>query len=213
MLNLYQSYQPVEEKVMHTVVVGSMGGYAGSVYPHPQRQLDATLRAAGYHVNELELPQNTAPELETCRRFLLAQCTAFRTGILILHSLASRLFLLTVEHLRAQGQLDTPLADTVVLLAPANGSYIAEWVPVVAAFFTQDIWVPSLDGAARRLLIAASHNDPYWEEAETDLAQFRQQASVDVIVLPQQGHLNEAEVSGDLPAVRTWIMQAKPPTS
>lgn len=196
---------------MNMVVVGSIGGYAGSIYPHPQRRLDAALRAAGYHVNELELPQNTAPELETCMRFLLAQCAACRAGILILHSLASRLFLLAVERLRAQGQLDAPLADTVVLLAPANGRYIAEWVPEVAEFFTQETWVPSLDGAARHLLIAASHNDPYWEEAETDLQQFRQQPGVDVIVLPQQGHLNEADVSGDLPDVRTWIMQAKPP--
>jgi predicted alpha/beta hydrolase family esterase len=212
MLSLYQIRQVGEESAMNTVV-GSIGGYEGSTYPHPQRQLDAALRAAGYHVNELELPQNTAPELETCMRFLLAQCAACRTGILILHSLASRLFLLAVERWRAEGQLDTPLADTVVLLAPANGRYIGEWVPEVAEFFIQDIWVPSLEGAARRLLIAASHNDPYWEEAETDLAQFRQQASVDVIVLPQQGHLNEAEVSGDLPDVRTWIMQAKPPTS
>jgi predicted alpha/beta hydrolase family esterase len=196
---------------MSTVVVGSIGGYGGSAYPHPQRQLDASLRADGYRVNELELPHPTAPELETCMRFLLAQCAACKTGILILHSLASRVFLLAVERVRAQGKLDTPLADTVVLLAPANGRYIAEWVPEVAEFFTQEIWVPSLDGAARHLLIAASHNDPYWEEAETDLQQFRQQSGVDVIVLPQQGHLNEADVSGDLPDVRTWIMQAKPP--
>ena len=64
----------------------SIGGYEGSAYPHPQRQLDASLRAAGYDVNELALPDHTTLELETCMRFLLDQCVAFKTGIFILHS-------------------------------------------------------------------------------------------------------------------------------
>jgi predicted alpha/beta hydrolase family esterase len=81
----------------------------------------------------------------------------------------------------------------------------------VAAFFVQDLWVPILTGAARRLLIAASYNDPYWEEAETDLAAFRQQPGVEVLVLAEQGHLNQADISGNLPDVLAWIQQAKRP--
>jgi predicted alpha/beta hydrolase family esterase len=79
-------------------------------------------------------------------------------------------------------------------------------VPEVAPFFSQAIWVPSLTGAARRVLIAASHNDIYWEEAAADLALFARQPGVEVMVLEGQGHLNEADISGDLPAVRDWIM-------
>lgn len=139
-----------------------------------------------------------------------AQYQGLEAGVLILHSLASRLFLLSVDTLRRQGHLDQPLVDTVVLLAPANGRYIADWVPAVAAFFELDVWTPSLEGAACRILIAASHNDMYWEEAESDLRAFRRQQGVDVLVLDGQGHLNEADVSGDLPEVCTWIMAAKP---
>lgn len=72
------------------------------------------------------------------------------------------------------------------------------------------MWVPSLQGAARRLLIAASHNDIYWEEAATELGAFQQQQGVEVLLLEGQGHLNEVEMSGDLPAVQAWILQAKP---
>lgn len=194
-----------------SLFVRSIGGYEGSIYPHPQRQLDASLRQAGYKVEALELPDNTAPDLETCLAFLHAQCRDLDNGILILHSLASRLFLLAVDRLRRQGQLTTPLVDTAVLLAPANGRYLADWVPAVAAFFAQDLWVPILTGAARRLLIAASYNDPYWEEAETDLAAFRQQPGVEVLVLAEQGHLNQADISGNLPDVLAWIQRAKRP--
>ncbi len=195
---------------MSSVLVRSIGGYEGSTYPHPQRQLDASLRGAGYRVEELELPDNAAPDYEACMAFLQAQYQGLEAGVLMLHSLSSRLFLLSVDSLRGQGRLDRPLVDTAVLLAPANGRYIADWVPSVAAFFQSDIWVPSLEGAARRLLIAASHNDVYWEEAESDLAAFRKQRGVDVLVLDGQGHLNEADVSGDLPDVQAWIMSAKP---
>ena len=194
---------------MGTIWVRSIGGYEGSTYPHPQRQLDASLQQAGYQVEALELPDNTAPEIETCMAFLQAQVNGLENGVLVLHSLASRLFLLLVDRLRRQGKLHQPLVDTVVLLALANGRYIADWVPDVAAFFDQDVWVPSLTGAARRVLIAASHNDVYWEEAAADLALFERQAGVEVMVLEGQGHLNEADVSGDLPAVRAWIMADK----
>ena len=192
------------------VLVRSIGGFEGSSYPHPQRQLDESLRRAGYRVEALELPDNTAPDYETCLAFLHTQYQGLEAGVLILHSLASRLFLLSVAHLRRTGQLDRPLVDTAVLLAPANGRYIADWVPAVEPFFQSDVWVPSLEGAARRLLIAASHNDFYWEEAESDLVRFAQQPGVEVLVLDGQGHLNEAEVSGDLPEVRAWIQAAKP---
>ncbi len=124
---------------MNTVLVRSIGGYEGSVCPHPQRQLDASLRHIGYQVEALELPDNTAPDYETCMAFLQAQCEGLQGGVLILHSLASRLFLLLVEHLRRQGRLDRPLVHTAVLLAPANGRYIADWVPEVASFFQSDI--------------------------------------------------------------------------
>lgn len=191
---------------MDTIRVRSIGGYDGSTYPHPQRQLDASLQRAGYQVEALELPDNTAPDLDTCMAFLQEQCKGLEAGILVLHSLASRLFLLLVERLRQQGKLHKPLVDTVVLLALANGRYIADWVPQVAAFFEQDVWVPVLTGAARRVLIAASHNDFYWEEAAADMALFEQQPGVEVIVLDGQGHLNEAGISGDLPAVREWII-------
>lgn len=195
---------------MRTVQVRSIGGYAGSVYPHPQRQLDASLRRAGYEVEELELPDNTAPDFETCMAFLQAQLDGFEDGMLVLHSLASRLFFLLVDRLRRQGVLKQPLAHTVVLLAPANGRYIADWVPQVAAFFAQDVWLPCLSGSARRLLIAASHNDFYWEEAAADLPLLGQQQGVEVMVLEGQGHLNEADVSGDLADVRAWILAGKP---
>ncbi len=46
----------------------------------------------------------------------------------------------------------------------------------------------------------------YWEEAERDLQAFEQQQGVDVLVLEGEGHLNAAEVSGDLPQVRAWVM-------
>ena len=177
-----------------------------SQYRHPQRQLGASLRALGYHVEALELPDNTAPEVKACLAFLEAQVRDLAQGVLILHSLASRAFFLLVQQRRTQGELYTPLVDTAVLLAPANGRYLADWVPAVADFFSQDLWLPSLSGAARRLLIAAADDDPYWEEAETDLAAFRQQPGVEVLLLPGQGHLNQAEVSGDLPEVRAWIL-------
>lgn len=194
---------------MRTRLVRSIGGYEGSAYPHPQRQLDASLRQAGYQVEALELPDNTAPEVETCMAFLQAQVNGLEDGVLVLHSLAGRLFLLLVDRLRRQGKLHRPVVDTAVLLAPANGRYLADWVPEVAAFFTRDVWVPSLTGAARRVLIAASHNDIYWEEAAADLALFKRQAGVEVLILEGQGHLNEADVSGDLAAVRAWIMADK----
>lgn len=191
---------------MSTVLVRSIGGFAGSVWPHPQRQLDASLRAAGYTVEALELPSNTAPEVAACLAFLHTQCQGLEQGILLLHSLASRVFLLLVDQQRRAGRLAKPLVDTAVLLAPANGRYLADWVPEVAPFFTQDVWTPTLTGAARRLLIATSDEDPYWEEAAADLAVFRQQPGVDVRVLAGQGHLNQAEVSGDLPEVRAWVL-------
>jgi predicted alpha/beta hydrolase family esterase len=191
---------------MRTVRVRSIGGYAGSAYPHPQRQLDASLRQAGYEVEELELPDNTAPDFDTCMAFLQAQLDGLEHGVLVLHSLASRLFFLLVDRLRRQGGLLQPLVDTVVLLAPANGRYIADWVPEVAAFFAQDVWLPCLSGVARRVLIAASHNDFHWEEAAADLPLFGQQQGVEVMVLEAQGHLNEADVSGDLADVRAWIL-------
>jgi predicted alpha/beta hydrolase family esterase len=194
---------------MRTILVRSIGGYEGSIYPHPQRQLDGSLRQAGYQVESLELTDKNAPDVETCMAFLQAQVNGLEDGVLVLHSLASRLFLLVVDRLRQQGKLHRPLVDTVVLLALANGRYIADWVPEVALFFTQEIWVPSLTGAARRVLIAASHNDVYWEEAAADMALFEQQPDVEVMVLEGQGHLNEADVSGDLPAVRAWIMADK----
>lgn len=194
---------------MGTILVRSIGGYDGSTYPHPQRQLDTSLQQAGYRVEGLELPDNTTPDFETCMAFLQAQCDGLEGGVLVLHSLASRLFLLLVDRLRQQGKLHKPLVDTVVLLALANGRYIADWVPEVAAFFDQDVWVPSLTGAARRVLIAASHNDFHWEEAAADMALFEQQPGVEVIVLEGQGHLNEADISGDLPAIREWIMTDK----
>lgn len=194
---------------MRTLLVRSIGGYEGSTYPHPQRQLDASLRQAGYQVESLELPNNTAPDVETCLAFLLAQVDGLEDGILVLHSLASRLFLLLVDRLRRQDKLQRPLVDTVVLLALANGRYIADWVPAVAPFFTQEVWVPPLTGAARRVLIAASHNDVYWEEAAADMALFEQQAGVEMMVLEGQGHLNEADVSGDLAMVRSWIVADK----
>ncbi|MGE3540793.1 MAG: alpha/beta hydrolase [Candidatus Tectimicrobiota bacterium] len=187
-------------------LVRSIGGYAGSQLPHPQRQLDASLGVLGYQVEGLELPENTAPQLEACVAFLHTQLRGLRNGMLITHSLASRVFFLLVEQLRSSGQLRGPLLDTAVLLAPANGRYIADWVPEVAAFFCQQLWVPDLSGVARRLLLAAADDDPYWEEAETDLSAFRQQAGVEVLVLPGQGHLNDPEVSGDLPQVRAWIL-------
>jgi predicted alpha/beta hydrolase family esterase len=142
--------------------------------------------------------------------FLQAQMHGLKDGILLLHSLASRIFLLLVDQLRQPGQRQAPLVDTAVLLAPANGRYIADWVPEVAAFFTQDLWVPCLTGAARRLLIAAANDDPYWEEAAQDLEQLCQQPGVEVLLLPGQGHLNQADVSGHLPEVLAWILQAKP---
>lgn len=191
---------------MTTVLVRSIGGYEGSAFPHPQRQLDAGLREAGYRVEELELPDNTTPDYEACMAFLQAQYQGLEAGVLILHSLASRLFLLSVDNLRRQGRLEQPLVDTVVLLAPANGRYVGDWVPAVAAFFEPDVWTPSLEGASRRVLIAASHNDIYWEEAERDLNVFQGQRGVDVLVLAGEGHLNEPEVSGDLSRVRDWIM-------
>jgi predicted alpha/beta hydrolase family esterase len=194
---------------MGRIVVRSIGGYAGSTYPHPQRQLDASLQQAGYQVEALELPDNSAPDVETCMAFLQAQIDGLEGGVLVLHSLASRLFLLLVDRLRRQGKLHKPLVDMVVLLALANGRYIADWVPEVAAFFDQGVWVPSLTGAARRVLIAASHNDIYWEEAAADMALFEQQAGVEVIVLEGQGHLNEADLCGDLPTVRAWITAGK----
>ncbi|PON19346.1 hypothetical protein C2W62_03215 [Candidatus Entotheonella serta] len=190
---------------MSNVLVRSIGGFAGSTYPHLQRQLDAGLRQAGYHVEALELPDNEAPDYETCMAFLQAQYQGLESGVLILHSLSSRLFLLSVDRLRSQGRLNQPLVDTAVLLAPANGRYIADWVPEVAAFFQWDIWVPSLEGSARRLLIAASYNDVHWEEAESDLAEFRKQSGIEVLVLEGQSHLNEADVSGGLQDVQAWI--------
>ncbi len=195
---------------MRNVLVRSIGGFEGSTYPHPQRQLDASLRQAGYRVEALELPDNSAPDYEACMAFLQAQYPALEAGVLILHSLSSRLFLLSVDHLRREGRLNRPLVDTAVLLAPANGRYIADWVPAVAAFFQSDVWVPSLEGAARRLLIAASYNDVHWEEAERDLAAFGEQSGVEVLVLEGQGHLNEADLSGELPDVRAWIQAAIP---
>lgn len=195
---------------MSTVLVRSIGGYEGSPAPHPQRQLDTSLRIAGYEVEELELPHNTAPDFEECMAFLQDQCTGLENGVLILHSLSSRLFLLLVDRLRRRGDLCNPWVDTAVLLAPANGRYLADWVPQVAPFFTQDVWTPSLEGAARRLLIAASDNDIYWDEATTDLDVFRQQPGVEVLLLAGQGHLNEVGVTGDLPAVLAWILAAKP---
>jgi predicted alpha/beta hydrolase family esterase len=195
---------------MHSVLVRSIGGYEGSPSQHPQRQLDASLRAAGYMVETLELPDNTAPDYETCMTFLHQQCQGLDHGILLLHSLASRVFMLVVDRLQRSGRLMVPLVDTAVLLAPANGRYIADWVPEVAAFFTPDVRVPALTGAARCLLIATSDNDPYWEEAATDLETFRQQAGVEVLVLAGQGHLNQPEVSGNLPEVQAWILAAKP---
>lgn len=195
---------------MPLTLVRSIGGYEGSPAAHPQRRLDASLQALGYQVEALELPDNTAPAYPACLAFLQAQCQGLAHGVLILHSLASRLFLLLVAEQRQQGRLASPLVDTVVLLAPANGRYIADWVPAVAPFFCQDIWTPCLSGAARRLLIAAADNDLYWEEASTDLDAFRQQAGVDVVLLAGQGHLNDAALTGDLPAVREWIVAARP---
>ncbi len=130
--------------MMSTVLVRSIGGYEGSAFPHPQRQLDASLREAGYRVEELELPDNAAPDYEACMAFMQAQYQGLEAGVLILHSLSSRLFLLSVDDLRGQGRLEQPLVDTAVLLAPANGRYIADWVPAVAAFFESDVWTPSL---------------------------------------------------------------------
>ena len=187
-------------------LVRSIGGYEGSLYPHPQRQLDTSLRALGYQVEALELPDNAAPDVEVCMAFLQAQMQGLAQGVLLLHSLSSRLFLILAHRVRQHGQLHRPLVDTAVLLAPANGRYMADWVPAIAPFFAQNIWVPLLTGAARRVLIAAADDDPYWEEAETDLQAFRQQPGVDVLLLPGQGHLNQAVVSGDLPAVCAWIL-------
>ncbi|MBM3224749.1 MAG: hypothetical protein FJZ47_13215 [Candidatus Tectomicrobia bacterium] len=194
---------------MRPILVRSIGGYEGSAYPHPQRQLDASLQAAGYQVEALELPQNTAPDYPTCLAFLRAQLQGLEHGVLMLHSLASRLFFLLVETARQQGPLHSPLVDTAVLLAPANGRYLADWVPEVAAFFAQNVWVPELTGTARRLLLVTSDNDPYWEEAAADLEVFRQQPGVEVLVLAGQGHLNQAEVSQDLPEVRAWLLQTE----
>lgn len=195
---------------MPPTLVRSIGGYEGSPAGHPQRRLDASLQALGYQVEAGELPDNTAPDYPACLAFLQAQCQDLRHGVLILHSLASRLFLLLVETQRQHGRLASPLVDTVVLLAPANGRYIADWVPAVAPFFAQDIWTPCLSGAARRVLIAAADDDLYWEEASTDLDTFRQQAGVEVLLLAGQGHLNDAALAGDLPAVRDWILAARP---
>ncbi len=196
----------MQAKPTSTVLARSIGGYEGSRYPHPQRQLDKSLEALGYRVEALELPNNTAPAFATCMAFLRAQIQELAHGTLILHSLASRLFFLLVHQLRADGQLNSPLVDTAVLLAPANGRYIAEWVPAVEPFFCQNIWVPSLTGAARRLLIAAADDDPYWAEAATDLQAFQQQQGVEVLLLSGQGHLNQADVSGALPDVQAWIL-------
>ena len=195
---------------MKAGLIRSIGGYEGSPYPHPQRQLDARLREAGYTVEERELPNNAAPDFDTCLAFLRSQCQGLESGGLILHSLSSRLFFIMVDQLRQQGALTHPLVHTAVLLAPANGRYIGDFVPAVAPFFTQEVWTPALDGAAQRLLIVASTNDPHWEEASADLALFQRQPGIETLVLPDQGHLNDPDTSGDLPDVRRWIMQALP---
>ena len=195
---------------MSTVLVRSIGGYEGSIAPHPQRQLDAALQAAGYRVEALELPNAASPDFKTCMAFLQSQFEELQDGILILHSLSSRLFFLIVEQRRRQGNLMGPCVDTAVLLAPANSRYIADWVPAISDFFAQDIRVPCLEGAARRLLIAASDNDIYWEEATTDLLMLQRQQGVDVLLLAGQGHLNDPQLSGSLPDVQAWIQMACP---
>lgn len=195
---------------MPPTLVRSIGGYEGSPVAHPQRHLDASLRVLGYEVESLELPDNTAPAYPACLAFLQAQCQGLADGVLILHSLASRVFLLLVAERLQHGPLTAPLVDTAVLLAPANGRYIADWVPAVAPFFSQDIWTPNLSGAARRLLIAAADDDVYWEEATADLEVFRQQPGVEVLLLVGQGHLNDTTLAEALPAVRDWLVTARP---
>lgn len=195
---------------MSAVQIRSIGGFSGSTWPHPQRQLDVSLRRAGYAVEALELPHNTTPEFEPCMTFLRQQCQGLANGVIILHSLSSRLFFLLVDRLQRAGNLSTPLVHTAVLLAPANGRYIADWVPEIAAFFNQEMWVPALSGAAYHTLIVATDNDLYWEEAASDLDIFRQQKEVEILVLNGQGHLNDPALSGNLPDVRQWVMKTTP---
>ena len=185
-------------------------GLSGSDPDHWQRWLAPRLAERGAEVRFPELPEPEAPDPDRWLDTLASELEEFQgppvpegllevgvpgAGLTVLcHSLSCLLWL------RAAARSDAPLgADRVLLVAPP-------WrpdLPEVEPFLAHGAGAADVEAAAGETLIVASEPDPY---CPPGAAKFAGPLGLELIAIPDAGHLNADSGYGPWPAVEAWAL-------
>ena len=175
-------------------------GWEGSGPDHWQTWLADELRAAAAHVRYPELPDPYEPDPVRWGEALQAEIAALAAGpgerCVACHSLGSVLWLREAGRIAPERHV-----DRVALVAPPSAAGVPD---VLAPFFGFE---PSATGA-RETRVTCSDDDPYCPEGA--VSAWAQPLGVPADVIPGAGHLNTDAGYGPWPAMRDWLLGARP---
>ena len=172
-------------------------GYTGSGPGHWQSWLAERLSRRGHDVRFPTLPQPDSPHLDEWLSALgreLGDRDPDRLVVLA-HSLGSLLWLHHVARHRAR------IATRVLLVAPP-GPHWSE--PSVHGFSPAALDADGIRTSADETCLIGTADDPYCTEAE--LRDYASEAGLELVLLPDGGHLNTEAGFGPWPPVEDWAL-------
>ncbi len=164
-------------------------GLGGSSYPHWQAYLAIDLIKQNIPVSFPRFPHKDKPDLQEWKEYLKKELEHFKPTVIVCHSLAIILWFHLCE------ELDIKL-DKLMLVAPVRDKQLDE----AKTFFPYPI--PN-DLKAKKVIIAASTNDPYMNVEEA--IRLQSKLKVGMKLLKEAGHINAASGYGRLDCALDWI--------
>lgn len=168
-------------------------GWGGSDDPHWQAWLAGEI-AKDYGTVSFPLLDN--PHFPAKKRWMKqvkALLEEFRPEVVICHSLGTTLWF----HLCNEGEISP--VKRLLLVAPPRLNLELD---TIKSFFPVDVPDRLF---AKEVMLVTSTNDPYMTQEESKALQ--KELGVEMIVIENAGHINEASGYGAWPWVREWVMR------